>query len=120
GSAVADTTTAQQDSSAQQQTAQDTTGNLSDLLSGKSADTAAAGKDSTAMALDQLRKARPLTSIIQFIEPTDRNQDGQPEFAGPLGYVAISDTAIVSQYLNIPGVKSKFPGDVKFLFGITE
>ncbi|HEY8387605.1 MAG TPA: protein translocase subunit SecDF, partial [Parasegetibacter sp.] len=121
GSSVTDSSTVNSDSSTQQSSASaDTTGNLSDILAGKKADTATAGKDSTALAFEEFKRNRPLASIIQFIEPTDRNQDGQPEFSPALGYVAISDTALVRQYLNIPAVRAKFPGDVRFLYGIPE
>jgi len=89
--------------------------NLSDLLAAKADE---AKDDSAAQANPELDA--PLAAHIQFIPPTDRNQDGKPEFAGALGYVAISDTALVRSYLENPVVRSKFPVNLKFLYGIPE
>lgn len=94
--------------------------NLSAVLSGKTTANAASGKDSAALALAAAQAERPLASKIQFIPPSDQNQDGRPEFSPALGYVATVDTGIVRGYLENPVVKNKFPQNVKFLYGIPE
>lgn len=124
GGAAATTTT--NDSNAVATTTTDTTKaaseNLSEMLAGnKGKDTgAAAAKDSAALSMEQQRAEHPLLSMVQFIPPSDQNQDGRPEFSPALGYVAVADTFALRAYLDNPVFLSKFPQNVRFLFGIAE
>lgn len=60
---------------------------------------------------------RTLQEFIQFsIDP----RTGQTFDNGQVGYVLIKDTARVRSYLNNPAIRSKFPADVQFMYGIPE
>ncbi len=104
------------------------------LMGGKSGDTAAAAatKDTTAAsdttlaglqapdtaaAANPLAGRRSLGEVIQFsIDPAT----GQAFDNGQIGYVLIKDTSLVRSYLENPTVRSKFPADIAFMYGIPE
>lgn len=48
------------------------------------------------------------------------DQQGRPVDAGMIGQVLIRDTGRVSQILNSPAIKSQFPADVVWMYGIPE
>ena len=48
------------------------------------------------------------------------DQQGRPVDAGMIGQVLIKDTGRVSQILNSPAIKSQFPADVVWMYGIPE
>ena len=56
-----------------------------------------------------------LWKYIQFsVDP----QTGQAIDNGQLGYVSLTDTAIVRSYLENPAIKNAFPADVAFMYGM--
>ena len=94
--------------------------------------TAAKSKDTTsAVAIGDLAKADTTkkatastskNSLFQFLQPLPPQQDdkGQVRFAPNLGYVRSSDTAALSDYLNLDVVKNQFPSNIKFAYGIPQ
>ncbi len=85
------------------------TGNLDDLIASGSKNTAKDSGDAQAKAV----RENPLSALII--------PNGTPEegfFNGPVvGYVARKDTSKVNKYLALDVVKSKFPNNVKFVYG---
>ena len=75
-------------------------------------------KDTTAKAKVDSSKLNPLLRVVQFVQPYD--DKGVSKWPSNLGYVAIKDTALVNQYLNIETVKTKFPPNAKFVYGKLE
>jgi SecD/SecF fusion protein len=65
-------------------------------------------------------KKRSLGEYISLLQPVQNPQTGQPQFRAALGYVLIKDTALFRSYLNLEGVMSKFPADIRFHYGIPE
>ena len=47
-------------------------------------------------------------------------QNGQYIDNGIIGYVSVKDSAIVREYLETPGIRSQFPSQLYFLYGIPE
>ena len=93
------------------------------------------GLDSTATAKiqDLLKKpalplggdsaAKPATnSLFQYLQlvPPQQAQNGQLSFAPYLGFVSARDTSLLNEYLNLEAVKSQFPANAKFVFGVAE
>jgi SecD/SecF fusion protein len=60
------------------------------------------------------------SSLWQYIQFNINPQNGQPIDNGQLGYVATNDTAVVRTHLENPAVRSAFPADVVFMFGIPD
>ena len=58
-----------------------------------------------------------LTNYIQFIPPS-QNQQGKISYASALGSVSEKDTALVRSYLESGILKSNFPPDVLWVYGI--
>ena len=58
-------------------------------------------------------------TIFQPIPP-QQDQQGRMSFAPNLGYIAGRDTAVFNEYMALENVKSQFPGNVRFAFGIPE
>ena len=88
---------------------------------GAGADTSLAalsGKPVTADTTNPLAGGRrSLGEFIQFaIDPTT----GQAFDNGMLGYVMINDTGLVRSYLQNPAIRSKFPADIAFMYGVPE
>jgi SecD/SecF fusion protein len=100
GTAATDTTTA----------GQDTTGNAGQTK--KPTDTTATTPTTPAK--------RSLGEYIQFVQPSQDPQTGKITYPAPIGFVSIKDTAQLREYLNLEGVFSKFPADVRFHYGIAE
>jgi SecD/SecF fusion protein len=111
------------------------------LMGGKSADTASVRRDTTNAATagpqdtsdklsEELRRTpdtakntpaqdvrKSLWSYIQFsINPSS----GEPVDNGMIGYVQIKDTGIVRTYLENPTIKSAFPADLVWMYGIPD
>ncbi len=89
------------------------TGSLANVLSDNktaATDTSASNKQAQAI------KENPLSALIM---PNGTVEEGY--FASPVvGYVARKDTAKVSKYLALDVVKSKFPSNIKFVFGAAD
>ncbi|HEX2847736.1 MAG TPA: protein translocase subunit SecDF [Chitinophagaceae bacterium] len=75
------------------------------------------GKDSTGKlaAADEQDASKRLSYYIQFAIP----QQGQKPFPS-IGYVAIKDTALVREYLQIPAIRASFPTQLAWMYGIPE
>lgn len=95
--------------------AQNQSDKLSEELAGGSA-TSSADTSNTASA----GQKRSLGEFIFFSQGYKDPQDGSTRFPAAVGYVQIKDTAKVRGYLNLNGVRSKFPADVRFHYGIAE
>jgi SecD/SecF fusion protein len=67
--------------------------------------------DSTSSVLNQ----NPL-GILRFIQPY-QDAKGQTRYASAIGTPLTKDTPLVNSYLNNPIVRSKFPSNLKFLWG---
>lgn len=88
---------------------------------GAGTDTSLAGltgaQPATADTSNLLGGRRSLGEFIQFsIDP----RTGQPFDNGQIGYVLIKDTSMVRSYLENPAVRSKFPADIVFMYGVPE
>jgi len=59
-------------------------------------------------------------SLWQYIQFSVDPANGQAVDNGMLGYVMINDTSIVRTYLENPALRSAFPADVSFMFGIPD
>jgi len=58
-------------------------------------------------------------TIFQPIPP-QQDEQGRMSFAPNLGYIAGRDTAVFNEYMALENVRSQFPGNVRFAFGIPE
>jgi SecD/SecF fusion protein len=98
----------------------------------KKADTtsavASATKDTSVGSIADLQKATDTAkntaatrnSLWQYIQFNINPQTGQAIDNGQLGFVATNDTAIARMHLENPAVRSAFPADVAFMFGIPD
>jgi SecD/SecF fusion protein len=83
-------------------------------------------KDSINAGTDSARKDTSvanrniLATKIRFMPPQQDQQTGKVSYSPYLGVSAITDTATVDKYLNIPVVRNSFPANVKFLWGKQE
>ena len=83
---------------------------------GKKQTTTAKGKvDST----EYYRKEAPIRSIIQFAQP-QQDKDGKNHYPATIGYVNKKDTGLINSYLAMDFVKTKFPGNLVFMYGKAE
>ena len=58
-------------------------------------------------------------TIFQPIPP-QQDEQGRMSFAPNLGYIAGRDTALFNEYMALENVRSQFPGNIRFAFGIPE
>lgn len=65
------------------------------------------------------KAAQSFFTIFQPIPP-QQDAQGRMNFAPNLGYISTRDTAVFNQYLAIEAVRSQFPGNVRFAYGIPE
>ncbi|WP_207493564.1 protein translocase subunit SecDF [Aridibaculum aurantiacum] len=61
----------------------------------------------------------PISSILGILQP-QQGQDGQVQFPAALGYVRVVDTGLLSSYLRMDLVRSKFPNNLQFMYGKAE
>jgi SecD/SecF fusion protein len=109
GGKVADTTANLKDSTdtaSVPKTGDTATGNINDLQGGKT-DTKTPAAES--------RK-----TLWQYIQFAINPQTGQAMDNGMLGYVSVNDTSLVRSYLENPAIRSAFPADVAFMYGIPD
>lgn len=78
-----------------------------------------AGTTGKTDSTEYYRKENPIRSIIQFMQP-QQDKDGKVHYSAALGYVLKKDTGLLNSYLNMDFVKSKFPGNMVFMFGKPE
>lgn len=108
GGKNADTTTVTKDTASKRTLSTDTSDKLSNELNNAPDTTKGAGGANT-------RKS--LWSYIQFsINP----QTGQAVDNGLVGYVPLKDTGLVRTYLQSPTIRSAFPADIAFMYGIPD
>jgi SecD/SecF fusion protein len=86
-------------------------GSLSALNSANN--TKAGGKDSASMKADEIRRKNPLLSVWY----PNITKEGNVNDGPVVGLVAKKDTAKLNRYLNMDVVRSKFPPNVKFVYG---
>jgi len=95
----------------------DTTKNAGGLAEFKSDDTSAT--TTTAATNDESELKKHLYGHIQFLsQPYQEN--GKTRFPAAIGTVAIKDTAMVRSYLENPAVRSNFPAQMVWMYGIVE
>ena len=76
------------------------------------------GSTDTTAKKDSTKPATNRQTIWKYIMPmVDK---GQIIDNGQIGIVSANDTAIVRTYLNIPSVRSAFPSDIQFVYGMPE
>jgi SecD/SecF fusion protein len=111
------------------------------LMGGKTTDTTVKKDTSTALAkadttnakdtgkgniadlkktTDTASTANTRKTLWQYIQFSVDPSTGQAIDNGMVGYVMIKDTAIVRTYLENPAIRSAFPADIAFLFGIPD
>lgn len=76
-------------------------------------------KNDKKTSIEEQRKKYPLSAIITIAQPST-NKQGQTVMPSHIGYVAIKDTALLNSYLQLDIVKSKFPNNLSFLYGLNE
>lgn len=76
------------------------------------------GKKDTSKSLESFTKDNPLFAVLN--PNLGQNEQGQQVVApGPVvGFALLRDTSKVNAYLALPEVKSNFPSDVRFLWGV--
>lgn len=91
------------------------------LMTGKTVDTASVAKvDSTGKPIvDSAKRAQDAQITLWKYIGLSIDQQGQPIDNGQLGYVSLADTGLVSQYLANPAIRSAFPADLVFAYGMT-
>ena len=93
------------DTTATAGTADTTKGSIADLQN---------TKDTSAQA------AANRKSLWQYIQFSVDPRTGQAIDNGMIGYVMINDTSLVRSYLENPAVRSAFPADISFMYGIPD
>ncbi len=73
----------------------------------------------TAKLNDTTKNRNPLLKVLRP-SGVQQNPDGQQSFTPSIGGVALQDTATYFSYINNDVVKSAFPPEMKFLFGLEE
>lgn len=66
-----------------------------------------------------LANEHPLVNVIQFMGP-QTDQSGRQYYSPAIGMVLAKDTAVVNEYLANEVVKSNFPSNIKFLYGLQQ
>ncbi|MBP9098026.1 MAG: protein translocase subunit SecDF, partial [Ferruginibacter sp.] len=76
----------------------------------------------TTQAIDTLKAKQNQNPFLRIMNPIDVQTDknGKQFFASAIGRVALQDTGTFLNYINNEIVKSAFPANVKFLFGVEE
>jgi len=108
--ATADTTKTAADTTATATTKADTTHKAGDT---SKKNTIAKGPDSTTIKKNQY----PLLRLIQPLQPQQNKQTGKVSYPSAIAYLSTKDTAQFSEYLKMDIVKSKFPGNLVFMYG---
>lgn len=98
---------------------------LQNYLNGVKADTTAKPDSASTAKADTTKKdtsataanANPLLRSVQWLQPTQDQKTGQPHFYAQLAVARLQDTGLVNSYLTNPIVRSKFPQDLRFVWG---
>jgi len=96
--------------------AQDTnsTAKISDLLKTPATPGKDTGSNATAAQV-----THSLFKVLQPVAP-QQGQNGQLSFAPYIGFITTRDTSVLNEYLNLEPVKSQFPSNVRFVYGVPE
>lgn len=79
--------------------------------------------DSSGKAIPDSQKIKQnANALFKILNPASpyKNQKGQEVYPGFIGNVLLKDTSILNRYLSLDVIKSNFPGNTKFLYGIEE
>lgn len=116
GKAKADTALKAVDTTNQQITpTSDTTKKDTGLAQLASDDTS---KTETTVNTDEADPKKHLGGYIQFTQ--GYQEEGKVRFPSAIGYVAIKDTALIRGYLESPSIRSSFPAQMVWMYGIPE
>jgi SecD/SecF fusion protein len=79
-------------------------------------------KGGSKAAVDTTKTQASVQSFFKIFQPVPPQQDaqGRMSFAPYLGFISGRDTSLFNEYINLESVKSQFPGNVRFAFGIPE
>ena len=79
-------------------------------------------KGGSKAAVDTSKNQASVQSFFKIFQPVPPQQDaqGRMSFAPYLGFISGRDTSVFNEYINLESVKSQFPGNVRFAFGIPE
>ncbi|MEO6490458.1 MAG: protein translocase subunit SecDF [Ferruginibacter sp.] len=79
-------------------------------------------KIDTTKAIDTTKSKENQNPFFRVMNPIDVQTDknGKQFFASAIGNVALKDTGVFLSYINNDVVRSAFPANVKFLFGVEE
>jgi SecD/SecF fusion protein len=79
-------------------------------------------KGVTTVKKDSAKTATAVQSFFKIFQPVPPQQDaqGRMSFAPYIGFISGRDTSVFNEYMNLESVKSQFPGNVRFAFGIPE
>lgn len=79
-------------------------------------------KGGTTAKKDSVTTAAGAQSFFKIFQPVPPQQDaqGRMSFAPYIGFISGRDTSVFNEYMNLESVKSQFPGNVRFAFGIPE
>ncbi|MEP6926961.1 MAG: protein translocase subunit SecDF [Ginsengibacter sp.] len=95
---------------------------LSQYIGGVTFDSTKTGNDTTKNKTDSskiLANQHPLANVIHFIGP-QQDKNGKPQYFAAIANIELKDTSRANEYLNLDIVKSNFPSDLKFLYGLLE
>jgi len=86
---------------------------------GRISDIANNGNNKTTTTTAATKNENPISSIFQIIQP-QQGQNGQMQFPAAIGYIQTKDTGTFNSYMQSDAVKSKFPGNLVWMFGKPE
>jgi SecD/SecF fusion protein len=88
------------------------TANINDLLK----------KDTGTKASTTTKAADNSPSFFKIFQPLapQQGKDGRPMYASAIGYIQSRDTSIFDDYMSLEAVRSQFPSNVRFVYGIPE
>ncbi len=71
---------------------------------------------------DTAKQSANKNAFLKVINPINPQQDknGKQFFAAAIGDIALKDTGVFNNYMNMDVVKNSFPADMKFLLGVEE
>ncbi|HEV8083924.1 MAG TPA: protein translocase subunit SecDF [Chitinophagaceae bacterium] len=95
---------------------------LGQYLSGVTPDSAKNINDTTKATVDSskiLANQHPLANAVHFIGP-QQDKAGKQQYFAAIANIELKDTSKANEYLNMDIVKSNFPSDMKFLYGLEQ
>ena len=90
--------------------------NLQNYLNGINSGDTAKANDTTLAKQNEY----PFIKLINPINGTQDKNTGKVSYAAPIGSVQLQDTGLFLNYINNELVRTAFPANVKFLFGVEE